>query len=396
MLRRDHLANEHRQMKFNRRGPYLFLLKQTILLCPVLLTSAVLGAEPPARQPVRGVWVANVASSALSSPQAIRDFVNLAHSCHLNTLYVVCWNRGHTTYPSEVMQRHFGKKCDPRYADFDMLAEITSAAHAKQIRVIAWFEFGFSCSYGRPDGGHIIQKYPHWAARNKDGKLASKNNFQWMNAFHPEVQDFMLSLVKEVVEKYPVDGIQGDDRLPACPSLAGYDEWTLDFYSKEHQGRTPPEDHFDKDWVNWRAGLLNNFAKRMHSELKAISSDIVISAAPSIFPWSKEQYLQDWPTWLEQGWVDEVCPQVYRDNVESYRKEIQLIVEKQVSSENQKHVYPGILIQTSERVHIRPETIKDMVAINRKAGFSGEVFFYDAALRAQPRLFQELYSKPLE
>ena len=56
----------------------------------------------------------------------------------------------------------------------------------------------------------------------------TKNKFQWMNAFHPEVQDFMLDLISEILFSYPtIDGIQGDDRLPALPSTAGYDEYTI-------------------------------------------------------------------------------------------------------------------------------------------------------------------------
>ena len=37
--------------------------------------------------------------------------------------------------------------------------------------------------------------------------------------------------------------------------------------------------------------------------------------APSIYPWSEEEYLQDWPTWMQKGYVDLVCPQVYRYNI---------------------------------------------------------------------------------
>ena len=136
-----------------------------------------------------------------------------------------------------------------------------------------------------------------------------------MNAFHPEVQGFMLSLLKEVALKYEVDGIQGDDRLPALPSLAGYDNWTLEKYQSEHQGKQPPDDPFDDSWVEWRAGLLNDFMQQMHKELKAVRPDLTISVSPSIYPWSKEQYLQDWPSWVRNGWVDMVCPQVYRYNL---------------------------------------------------------------------------------
>ncbi|MEQ8836398.1 MAG: family 10 glycosylhydrolase, partial [Lacipirellulaceae bacterium] len=220
-------------------------------------------------KPVRGVWVANVASGVLSSPESIRQFVSQAKRCGLNTLYVVVWNRGATTYPSAVMQREVGKACDPRYADFDVLKEFVSTAHAEEMRVIAWFEFGFSCSYRKPDGGLLIRKHPDWAAKDSSGKLVTKNGFQWMNAFRPEVQDFLLSLIHEVLENYEVDGIQGDDRLPACPSTSGYDAWTVELYQNDHEGASPPEDPLDPDWVTWRANLLNRFMERLHHETKA-------------------------------------------------------------------------------------------------------------------------------
>ena len=193
--------------------------------------------------PVRGVWVANVGSTALGSPEQIRDFVELAHACKLNTLYVVVWNRGMTTYPSRIMQERFGIACDPRYSEFDALQEVIQAAHQRGMRVVAWFEFGFSCSYQQPSGGRIIKKYPHWAAQDRAGNLATKNGFQWMNAFHPEVQDFVLALLKEILQEYDVDGVQGDDRLPACPSTAGYDAWTTQLYQDQHDGQLPPHDH---------------------------------------------------------------------------------------------------------------------------------------------------------
>ncbi|MEM8945680.1 MAG: family 10 glycosylhydrolase [Planctomycetota bacterium] len=341
--------------------------------------------------PVRGVWVANVGSSALGSAEKVREFVSLAEFCKLNTLYVVVWNRGMTTYPSEVMSKRFGITVDPRYAQFDMLDEIVHAAHERDMRVIAWFEFGFSCSYQQPDGGHIIAENPHWAARDSAGKIATKNGFQWMNAFHPEVQDFVLELLQEILSKYQVDGVQGDDRLPACPSTSGYDEWTKKLYKSQHNGKSPPADHLAGEWIDWRADRLNRFMKRMHGELKSTHPDRVLSVAPSIYPWSKKNYLQDWPTWLASGWVDEVCPQVYRDNLDSYRAELGKISTQQVSKENLRRVYPGVLVRTASKRYNDGPSIRAMVDANREHGFRGEVYFYDAALSEYAELFAELY-----
>ena len=37
----------------------------------------------------------------------------------------------------------------------------------------------------------------------------------------------MISLFKEVINNYNVDGVQGDDRLPALPSISGYQPYTI-------------------------------------------------------------------------------------------------------------------------------------------------------------------------
>ena len=31
--------------------------------------------------------------------------------------------------------------------------------------------------------------------------------------------------------------------------------------------------------------------------------------APSVWPWSRDNYLQDWPAWLDSNYVDIVHPQ---------------------------------------------------------------------------------------
>lgn len=48
-----------------------------------------------------------------------------------------------------------------------------------------------------------------------------------MNGFLPQVQQFMLDIMLSLGASHQIDGIQGDDRLPAMPSLAGYDLATV-------------------------------------------------------------------------------------------------------------------------------------------------------------------------
>ena len=89
-----------------------------------------------------------------------------------------------------------------------------------------------------------------------------------MNGFHPEVQNFMIDMMKSIIDVYPnLDGIQGDDRLPAMPSLAGYDEYTVNRYKNSHEGKEPPRNITDEEWVQWRCDILNKFAERIWIEI---------------------------------------------------------------------------------------------------------------------------------
>ena len=345
---------------------------------------------PKQEPPTRGVWLTNVVSEAMFSKQNIEEAVELCHQYGFNTIFVVTWNRGYTLYPSEVMEEKFGIKIDPKHEGRDPLQEVIDAAKPKGIKVYAWLEFGFSSSYQEADGGHIIRQMPQWAARDSSGQIVSKNGFQWMNAFDPEVQDFVLSLLKEVVNKYEVAGVQGDDRLPALPSLAGYDSLTLAQYSLEHNGQRPPNNPFDAAWINWRADLLNDFMKRMHHELKELNPEISISVSPSIYPWSKKQYLQDWPTWVAEGWVDMVCPQIYRYDLEKYKNELEKIVSSQVDSTDIDLLFPGILARVGE-YYASDTLLQGMVHENRKYGIEGEVFFYYEALKRNTAFYENLY-----
>lgn len=371
-------------------------MKKLILIL-LLLNSAVLpqmktNSAAPSQElfaPVRGVWLTNVDSDALSSKDNIVQTVNCCESLGINTIFVVTWNKAMTLYPSRVMEGMFGEAIDPNFPGRDPLKELIEEAHKKNIKVIAWFEFGFSSSY-MLNGGRLIKLKPHWASRSFKGEIVQKNGFEWMNGFDPEVQDFMLSLILEVVRNYDIDGIQGDDRLPAMPVEAGYEDYTVELYKKEHNGSMPPADHKNAQWVDWRAGKLNDFMKRIHDSVKTAKANVIVSMAPSIFPWSKEEYLQDWPAWLRDGLVDMVCPQIYRYDIKDYVKSLDLIVNKQIRREDLKKFFPGVLLKLGT-YYPAEDYLKSVISENRKRGVEGEVYFFYEGLKKFPELFRNAY-----
>lgn len=335
----------------------------------------------------RGVWVTTTASTALDTRDNIAQTVNNCKKAGINQIFIVVYNNARTIYPSNVLGAITGVKQLEKFVGRDPLQEMIDAGHAAGLKIHAWFEYGFSSSYSA-NGGPIINARPDWAALDQAGKLVVKNGFDWLNAFNPEVQDFMINLVKEVVTKYDIDGVQGDDRLPALPSTAGYDPFTVAQYKLENNNQAPPTDFKDQAWVKWRANRLNKFMKRFYTEIKAAKPSVIVSSSPSPYPWSLAEYLQDWPTWVDSSWVDAVIPQCYRYDITAY----DAVMNEQVGYHRNKKIpfYSGVLVKIGSRL-ASPDFMTDMISSNRKQSVKGEVFFFYEGLKDNLNWFETKY-----
>lgn len=347
---------------------------------------------PPPPTPVwdsnalRGVWVTTTASTALDSRNNIKNMVTTCKAANINNIFVVVYNNQRTMYPSTVMQNLIGVNILERFAGRDPLQECIEEAHAQRIKVHAWFEYGFASSYSA-NGGAIVAAKPHWAARVSGGALCVKNSFDWLNGLHPEVQQFMIDLFKEVTTKYNVDGVQGDDRLPAMPTTGGYDTYTSNLYLTEN-GVAPPTNSADGGWVNWRAKKLNSFLKRLRTEVKAIKPAIQFTMSPSPYPWGVQEYLQDWPTWVDSGWVDAIIPQCYRYDISAYNGTI--AQQKSYYKNSAVPFYPGVLLKSGTYTADN-SFLTQMIQSNRAAGFKGECFFFYEGIKDRTTWFSGIY-----
>ncbi len=347
-------------------------------------TGPVLAQTDEYVEELRGVWITNVDSQILFEKENIAAGMDYLADRGFNVIYPVVWNKGYTLHPSDVAEEAFGIRQDPVFAavNRDPLAEIIVEAHRVGIEVIPWFEYGFASIFGNPSGGHIIEANPHWASRDANGDIANKNGFYWMNALHPEVQQFMLDMIQEVSENYDIDGIQGDDRLPAMASEAGYSDFSKQLYRDEHDGNDPPAQFNQSDFLQWKADKLTTFAGELYSMVKNTDDRLIVSLSPSIYSFSLTEYLQDWPAWLDSSYVDIIHPQAYRYSISDYRQIIRNMLGQQpISSQGYIHrffrpqIFPGILIKAGSRFN-GPDYVMDAIEFNRSYDLKGEVFFF--------------------
>ena len=348
---------------------------------------------PPPPQPVwdtaalRGAWITTAASNALDSRANIKATVLNCKAANINNIFMVVYNNGRTMYPSTVMNNLIGKPILENYAGRDPLQEMIIEASAVNIKVHAWFEYGFASSFSA-NGGMIVAAKPTWAARDVSGNLVVKNGFDWLNPFNPEVQNFMSDLFKEVTTKYNVAGVQGDDRMPAVPSTSGYDAYTVALYRSEHGGTAPPNSFSETSWINWRAKKLNAYLKKLRAEVKAIKPNIEFTMSPSAHPWARDEYLQDWPTWVDSGYVDAIMPQCYRYDIAAYNATI--AQQKSFYRNTSVPFYPGVLIKSGTYV-VSDAFLTQMIKTNRTNGFKGECFFFYEGIKDKLPFFQGQY-----
>lgn len=357
-----------------------------VFLIAILLHVTRLNAQ--VSEPIKGTWITNVASDALRSQENIKRTVANCKQNGLNHIFVVVWNNGVTLYPSKVLKRYTGILQDSVYKNFDPISCIVTEAHKAGLKVHAWFEFGFSFAY-QDSNSAWLKKYPQWAGRKKDGSLLVKNGFYWWSSLNPAVQQFMKELVLEVVKKYEVDGIQGDDRLPAMPAEGGYDAYSQQLYAQEHDGQLPPENPTEKNFLKWKADKLSAFGKTLYTAVKKQRASCMVGWAPGPYPWSKEEYLQDWPVWLKQGYADYIIPQLYRYSIEAYEKILKELTDS-IPGEYKQKVFPGILTSLGEGNYQSSRILTDqMLQLNRQYGYKGEVFFYYETLNRLAGLFYQ-------
>jgi uncharacterized lipoprotein YddW (UPF0748 family) len=284
---------------------------------------------PPQRQPnpeLRGVWLTNIDSDVLFSQEKLAEAVQRLKAMNINTLYPVVWNMGYTQYPSRVAERLLGRKrrlwpgenpvFEAAQGDRDMLQELIDLAHAEGMAVIPWFEFGFMA----PLDYEVLTQHPEWFTQRSDGTRniqMGEEVFTWMNPLYPETRRLLLLLMAEVLENYDVEGIQVDDHL-GLPVDMGYDPYTVALYQREHDGASPPENDSDPEWMRWRADKISAFMTDVRRIVDTRKPGAILSVSPNPYPFAYVRYLQDWPTWENNGILDEIVIQIYREDLDRF------------------------------------------------------------------------------
>lgn len=350
---------------------------------------------------IRGVWLTLDDSDVLLTEDNIKAALQKLKDCGFNTIYPVVWHSGHTLYPSAVAKAFIGNSVmpgdvfkgvtgrntpqnpfekDSRGKDRNMLAELVQASKDQGLRIIPWFEFGLMM----PPGSKIATAHSDLITHTKSGnpiriKTADgkPDPFIWMNPWHPKVRQFMRELVTDVAAHYDVDGIQFDDHL-AFPVELGFDSATEKAFEQDNPGKSARTEHSKNSsvWVNWACTKVFELLKEVFTAVHTVRPNCLISISPNPQSFSKRDYMADWQRWVQDGYVEELVLQVYKDQkaLSGFKNEL----DKTEVTKTRQHIPVAIGIKTGLRTQppIGLDFIKSEIQEVRNRHLAGVSFFF--------------------
>ncbi|PSK97996.1 uncharacterized lipoprotein YddW (UPF0748 family) [Murinocardiopsis flavida] len=198
---------------------------------------------------------------------------------------------------------------DPGY---DPLEFAVAEAHKRGLEFHGWFNLYRVAMHTDP--GRLVEDHP--ARRNPDWVFAYGGKLYY-NPGIPEVRSFVQDAMMDAVENYDMDGVHFDDY----------------FYPYPVEGQVvPDEDTFAEfggdfdDIGDWRRDNVNLLVEEMGERIHEAKPDVDFGISPfgiwrnaasdpdgsdtSGFE-SYDGIYADSRTWVKEGWVDYINPQVY-------------------------------------------------------------------------------------
>ncbi len=268
---------------------------------------------------MRGAWISTVwnldwptVGARNNQAQQKQEFITLLDKLQatgLNSVIVQVRPKGDALYNSslnpwsDILTGTQGK--NPGY---DPLAFMIEETHKRGMEFHAWFN-PYRITTSGTDvnalaSNNMARKNPSWAI--------AYNKALYYDPGNPQVVNYLVETVAEVVKNYKVDGIHFDDYF--YPSKSFNDNTS---YSKYGNG-------INKD--DWRRANVNALIQKVYTKINSIDSSVSFGVSPRGI-WKNassdpagsathggQSYYDiycDSVAWIKNGWVDYINPQIY-------------------------------------------------------------------------------------
>jgi uncharacterized lipoprotein YddW (UPF0748 family) len=387
---------------FPRRDESHNLVPALFFLLITLLLSAPIFAQPlsPKRE-FRGIWIATVenidwpSGKQLSTKKQTEEFIGILNRLKkdkFNAIFIQIRPSADAFYESSIepwsewLTGRQGRRPSPYY---DPLKFIIEQCRNRGIEVHAWinpFRSVMNIRESDISPRHVSRIHPEWNI--------IYGKYKWLNPGLPQVRDYVLRVVMDVVKRYNIDGIHFDDYFyPYQDKKRKFrDERTFALYSR---GINNIDD--------WRRDNINLFIKSVSDSIKKVNPAVVFGISPfGIWKnkWSdasgsptsgSESYnstYADSRKWLKEGWIDYLVPQLYW-NIGNRISDYKSLAQWWNDNSFGKNIYLGESVykinSDKNLAWYNPNEIPSQIKLNRSLGsIKGNVFFNTNTLLKNP------------
>lgn len=281
-------------------------------------------------------------------------------TANFNMIFLQARIRGDVIYRSKIEPQTFfikGKYNDP----YDPLNFAIEECHKRGMECHAWF---VAYPLGKKSG---IRNSPS----NHNPQVKKHQGNFYLDPGDPESSSYLLSLIKEVVESYDVDGIHFD--------YIRYPEKAESFPDKDNHKKYGKYENLSA----WRRDNINRFVYQAYDEIKKLKPWVQVSSSTigiyrrdariSNSDWTAyDKVMQDPNDWTKKGKHDFIVPMMYfkGDCFFSF-------IEQWKEVSNGRFIVPGLgvyQLNPDER-NWNPEIITRQIDYCRNSGVQGNAFF---------------------
>ena len=289
-----------------------------------LYTGMTLPTPGPGEQTkeLRGVWVSTVfnldwpTSGSYRNPSAQQaEYIKLLDDLQamgMNAVFVQVRPSADALYPSTIVPWSkflTGKQGqDPGY---DPLAFAIEEAHKRGMAFHAWFNPFRATTDGKLEGlasNHVALQHSEW--------IVNSNNRHYINPGIPAARQHIIDAIMEVVNNYDIQSVHLDDYFYPSGGVFNDDLTFRTYNSKQLINK-----------AEWRRDNINTFVRELGQAVKAAKPAVEFGISPfgvwrnqSVDPSGSatkagvtayDSMSADVRTWIRQGWIDYVIPQLY-------------------------------------------------------------------------------------
>lgn len=214
-------------------------------------------------------------------------------------------------------------------------------------------------------------------AQNRTQLDVDGEPLDWLCPSHPLNFELEMNVMLEMVDHYDLDGIHYDfirypsERACYCTGCLerfqqdtgiSVADWPLDCYSGMHK----------EAYREWRREQITRLVRAMREALHEREKEVKISAAVfSSYPGCRTSVAQDWVYWIENGYLDFVCPMDYTNSLNTFHS---LVASQMTHVAGRVPVYPGVGVASSNS-NLTPDQTIAQLLIARRLQADGFVLF---------------------